>query len=260
MLRLPRKLKAGWLFGVALFALSGSVEATPPLPLPEARVDFDVPETDPAGWAARWITRHVPRVRNYRAEIADATWVRDDSALWSIRGTEECYAELERTGVPFKRAAQPTRKVPSPVRIEGEVLGVRFNRMILSCELALRLPRMIEVLRELDLVEVSVMSAYRPQPSSSFHTLGLALDLRHFKDSKGQVYSVLRDYWETPGVETCSAPAAPLAHRARALWQLACRLHELRVFSSVLTPNYNAGHRNHFHVDIRPDDPRYFIR
>ena len=41
---------------------------------------------------------------------------------------------------------------------------------------------------------------------------------------------------------------------------MACALFESGVLSSVLTPNYNAGHRDHFHLDIRPDDPRSFIR
>ena len=30
--------------------------------------------------------------------------------------------------------------------------------------------------------------------------------------------------------------------------------------STVLTPAYSAGHRDHFHIDIRPDDARTFVR
>jgi hypothetical protein len=32
------------------------------------------------------------------------------------------------------------------------------------------------------------------------------------------------------------------------------------LFNTVLTPNYNAGHRDHFHLDIRPDDQRFYFR
>ena len=39
-----------------------------------------------------------------------------------------------------------------------------------------------------------------------------------------------------------------------------CELVESRRFNSVLTPNYNDGHRNHFHIDIRPADDRVFVR
>jgi hypothetical protein len=28
----------------------------------------------------------------------------------------------------------------------------------------------------------------------------------------------------------------------------------------VITPDYSEGHRDHFHVDVRPEDPRLFVR
>jgi len=45
-----------------------------------------------------------------------------------------------------------------------------------------------------------------------------------------------------------------------ALVAIACELYRSGKFQSVLTPNYNEGHRDHFHIDIRPDDPRAFLR
>jgi hypothetical protein len=44
------------------------------------------------------------------------------------------------------------------------------------------------------------------------------------------------------------------------LRRIACDLYRSGKFQSVLTPNYNEGHRDHFHIDIRPDDPRAFLR
>ncbi|MEZ4252824.1 MAG: extensin family protein [Polyangiales bacterium] len=61
-----------------------------------------------------------------------------------------------------------------------------------------------------------------------------------------------------PERETCVG-AAPREARARALRTMACEMADTGR-SSVLTPNYNEGHRDHFHVDIRPDDPRLFLR
>ena len=41
---------------------------------------------------------------------------------------------------------------------------------------------------------------------------------------------------------------------ARALFEIACALADTHRFSTVITPNYDEGHRNHFHLDARPDD------
>jgi hypothetical protein len=60
-------------------------------------------------------------------------------------------------------------------------------------------------------------------------------------------------------VETCDAPA-PAGDEARELLAIACELADAHSFSTVLTPNYNDGHRNHFHIDARPDDPRFYVR
>ena len=59
---------------------------------------------------------------------------------------------------------------------------------------------------------------------------------------------------------TCAEPAAKTSDKHKRLHAIACDLAESHRFSSVLTPNYNAGHRDHFHIDIRPDDPRLFVR
>ena len=34
------------------------------------------------------------------------------------------------------------------------------------------------------------------------------------------------------------------------LYSLLCELKSKKVFSTILTPNYNSDHRNHFHMDI----------
>jgi hypothetical protein len=37
------------------------------------------------------------------------------------------------------------------------------------------------------------------------------------------------------------------------LHKVICELKAADVWNIVLTPNYNADHRNHFHVDLTPD-------
>jgi len=78
--------------------------------------------------------------------------------------------------------------------------------------------------------------------------------------------SVRTDFVETPDVETCDPSNLGEGslygdnERGRILHEIACELHESGELSTVLTPNYNEGHRGHFHIDIRPDDPRTYIR
>ena len=154
--------------------------------------------------------------------------------------------------------------MPTPVELEGDIDGVQFqmvhkNRpLLMSCELAVRLPAIAAAVKPHGIRALGVISSYRDHPHDSFHTLGLALDVwRFFTDT--DMLSVKRDFEITKQSETCSAPA-PRGERGRALLDIACRLMQSRKFSSVLTPNYNVGHRDHFHLDIRPDDPRLFGR
>ena len=63
------------------------------------------------------------------------------------------------------------------------------------------------------------------------------------------VVDLLNQFRRTLDAETCSAPVADDV-RARTLLDIACELATSRRFSSVLTPNYNEGHRNHFHLEV----------
>ncbi|MCA9582248.1 MAG: extensin family protein, partial [Myxococcales bacterium] len=130
--------------------------------------------------------------------------------------------------------------------------------LTLSCELTARLPKLVAILKKHGIRGVDVMSSYRNKPFSSFHTLGLALDLSRFWTGSAWL-SVERDFVATPEHRTCTDPE-PGPPAARALRQIACDIAASHLFSTVLTPNYNAGHRDHFHLDARPDDPRFFLR
>ena len=154
--------------------------------------------------------------------------------------------------------------VPAPVEIVGAVEGVSFEkkrdgtRLFVSCEIALRLPRLARVLSNRGVSHVEVMSAYRREPLSSFHSSGLALDLSAFETERGRV-SVEDHFVRTDDVATCDAPE-PATWRGRMLLEVACALARSNDWSTVLTPNYGRGHHDHFHVDARPGDPRVFLR
>lgn len=82
----------------------------------------------------------------------------------------------------------------------------------------------------------------------SEHAYGNAIDLAAFKDSAGMTYTVKTDFVIDPAPEkTCTAATEP--GKDTWLHQVACELKSTELFNIVLTPNYNADHRDHFHVD-----------
>jgi len=60
-------------------------------------------------------------------------------------------------------------------------------------------------------------------------------------------YSVLKD-WVIDSTATCTADTAN--DKDAFLHAVICQLKAAGVWNIVLTPNYNADHRNHFHVDL----------
>jgi hypothetical protein len=208
---------------------------------------------DPAAVARQLISERVREFPNLRARAKLAVWENDPAAVWEVIPEERaCLARLDAEGVPYVRAPRPSALVPTPVRITGEIGGVSYGRIVVSCELARKLPAFSALLRAHGIDEVEVMSAYRDHPRTSFHTMGLALDVAAFRRRGAAAYVVARDFEIDRRAETCA--------RSDFLRRLACDLFAARIFSSVITPNYNAGHRDHFHLDARPGDERFFIR
>ncbi|MEZ4336145.1 MAG: extensin family protein [Sandaracinaceae bacterium] len=238
----------------------GDEPAAPPRP-----TRFSASRSDPNGPIARQIARMVPTFYNYRAIIPGGAWIQSDRAVWQIRGEEDCLRELDRRGVTYERHTEELHTpVPTPVEITGPVGGVTFRSLrtdtpvLVSCEMAARLPLLARIVRRHGVRGITILSSHRDRPHQSFHRLGMALDIYSFQTRRGSL-TVLNDFVETPAHRTCDAPE-PTDASARELLAIACDLVESRAFNSVLTPNYNDGHRNHFHIDIRPDDDRIFVR
>lgn len=251
----------------ALFEQTPAPELDPgPVPAapPRAR-RFLVPMEDPNGPIARMIARMVPGFYNYRAIIPGGLWETTPRAVWRIRPEADCLAALDEASIPYERVIEDLgTPTPTPVRILGPVGGVGFSTVrpedpiIISCEMAARLPVLARIARREGTRRIVILSSHRTAPRISFHRMGMALDIFSFETNRGRL-SVNDHYLETPAHPTCEAPE-PEDWRAAALMRIACGLAESHRFSSVLTPNYNEGHRNHFHVDIRPDDDRIFVR
>jgi len=241
------------------------LDPAPPPSQPRRPRRFLPPLEDPNGPVAREIARIVPSFFNYRAAIPGGAWQTSRRAVWRIRPEADCLAELDEGEIPYERVAEALETpVPTPVRITGPIGGVSFETVrpddpvLVSCELAARLPVLTRIARREGTRRIVILSSHRQRPRISFHRLGLALDIYAFDTRRGRI-TVNDHFVETPAHRTCEAPE-PDDWRAAALLRIACGLAESERWSSVLTPNYNDGHRNHFHIDIRPDDDRIFVR
>ncbi len=236
------------------------------MPAPPARpTRFVVGRDDPNGPIARQIARLVPTFYNYRAIIPGGEWIQASRARWRVRPEADCLAALDEADVPYERVTEELgTPTPTPVEITGRVNGIDFRpvrqdrRIIVSCEMAARLPLLTRIAARQNVNRITILSAHRERPRQSFHRMGMALDIFAFDTRRGRM-SVNDDFVETPASATCDAPT-PSDWRARGLLRIACDLVRSRRFNSVLTPNYNDGHRNHFHIDIRPSDDRIFVR
>lgn len=252
---------------MSVFAVVGAAGADGPelSARPAPVLEFTAPDTDPAGRAARFIASWAPERPRYRVRKRHGSWRRDESVRWSVSASARCLADLAALGVRARPLPFAPTLAPTPVIVEGPVAGVTFHKrrltapFVLACDFASRLPDIARVLREHRITRVEVLSAYRREPSTSFHHLGLGMDITRFWTSAGEELSVLRDFEVTPRHATCAAPSSA-APRGATLRAIACELGATLRLSTVITPNYDAGHRDHFHLDARPDDPRVFVR
>jgi hypothetical protein len=96
-------------------------------------------------------------------------------------------------------------------------------------------------------------------PPGTRHPAGLAIDVGLLHKKDGRWLSVARQFQGHIGDKTCGDGAyVPEAPDARELRALVCEAEGLGVFTYVLTPDYNAAHVDHFHMEIKPG-VRWFL-
>lgn len=196
----------------------------------------------------------------------------DTGAPAIVKAATPCQAKLKASGVPFARAAYEPQSpeghpqlvcgVDDPVWVSGTVHGVRFlrgkdnepTRMLASCELAVALGKLARQARRQGIAEVihagtTNCRTIGDSDRLSQHAYGRAIDVLGFRTDRRHTWSVSRD-WEknTP---------RPRTDKGKGLKEFAQRMHEDYVFNIVLTPDYDAGHQDHFHLDLTPD--RHFL-
>lgn len=192
-----------------------------------------------------------------------------------------CLALLDERHVPYSRE-EPKRGVKIPVRLTGRVGGVLYRTdfpdgeratvpwEIFDCRLVLSLDDFSETLRAHSIAEVRMFSAWRP-PAKSWpmtewgrrHQGALAIDVRELRKDNGEVLNVLDHFHGQLGAEQCvpgARPPNPDSPEARELHELVCAAARAHVFNSILTPNYNPAHKNHFHLELTPDVDWFMLR
>ena len=245
-----------------------SVTAAPapaPTSAPEAhRDDTPIYEPDPSGHAVAILRANAPNIRYAALDAAS------------------CEAELGRREVPFVRAAA-TPGVLDPVRLRGPLHGVTIHSPlgpsaqerslmeIFDCRLVLALDDFAaQVVGPRGVVEMTHLSAYRsrasygctPKYAGKQHCAALAVDVAKFTRKDGSVLDVERDFHGHPGQSSCTGGAHPNppSPAAAELWGFVCDAAARGLFHVILTPNYNAEHHNHFHLEITPDAGWMLIR
>jgi hypothetical protein len=187
---------------------------------------------------------------------------------------DACEAQLLSRHVDFARA-EDTPGVREPIRLNGPLHGVsihsglppaaraRSHADLLDCRLALSLDDFAATIAARGIVEMLTLSTYRTRAESGCtqkysgeqHCAALAVDVGSFKRRDGTVLNVERDFHGRVGTLTCRDEARPLPETpaARELWDIACNAAG-KNFLVVLTPNWNAEHKNHMHLELTTHD------
>src|SRR5262249_30977627 len=132
------------------------------------------------------------------------------------------------------------------------------RREVLDCRLVLSLDDFARDLAARGITSVVHYGIYRsdvPLPAHGrpqHHVAGLAIDVAAFVKADATRIEVLRDWSRKGGVRSCNdeAPAAGLSSGALELRGILCDLAKDRMFHQVLTPNHDARHRDHFHLEV----------
>jgi hypothetical protein len=233
-------------------------------------------DADPDGHATALAPRHGPAT--LIATAFDADGVPAATAQVDVVVVDptiaDCHGWLDLYQIPY--TVGPSRMgVADPVTAVPPINGVPFRSggavrtsMFADCTLIKSLAEAAPLLRARQIVEVTDLGIYNYRcigtgtppdcPSGlSQHSFGNAIDLAAFEVADGTTYTVKTDWVIDPaGEKTCAAQTEP--GKDQFLHELICALKTAHVWNIVLTPNYNADHRDHFHVDLT--DGSDFIR
>jgi hypothetical protein len=198
-----------------------------------------------------------------------ARFADDDPANDSVVGPPDtiadCGARLDAMGIKYRAASVPLQQkrgaaytcgTPQAVVYVRGPEGIKYNAApLVSCGLALALGRFEHVVQEeaerrfgKRVRRIEQGGTYNCRRMTRFkelvseHSYANAIDIRAFVLEDGRRIAVLSDFGPLS--------QEPAGERSRFLRALARRSFDEGVFSVVLTPYWDALHRDHFHLDL----------
>jgi hypothetical protein len=167
------------------------------------------------------------------------------------------------------------------VRLLGPLHGVLFRTdlpdreraatpwEVFDCRLVLSLFDFAGILSAHEVTEVRIFSAWRPPPKAGSsapaeqgkrHQGALAVDVRTFHKASGAELVVLDDFEGALGAPVCDPTQEPSRPAGKELKEIACAASDAYLFNSILTPNFDKPHRNHFHLEVTPGKEWFLLR
>ena len=193
-----------------------------------------------------------------------------------------CLDQLDQLGVSYSLTS--AKGVVDAVHLEGPLNGVLIAKGStdqpttdpIACEFVLTLWKFADLLKARGFVKIGSLGSYcyrcccawsetnycrgpnDPEPDCSQngysnHSWGRAIDIRYLEKANGAVYDVNDStHWVEWGSssQTCGQALTAQSGVSQELYSLVCESSAQKIFGTLLTPNYNAAHRNHFHADI----------
>lgn len=184
------------------------------------------------------------------------------------RSAASCYKALDKLGVKYSKAKR--RHIKLGVRVSGPLGGVTYSSynkkpLVLDCSLVVSLAAAGPLLAAHGIELAKFSSAYQVRNVSgsrrrSNHTYGLAIDVHSFHGDSLPAGFVIKDDYEQGLGDSIDCIGQPLTQNGAALRAINCQLRRTGWFRSILDPDYDANHYNHFHLEVRPwaereDDP-----
>jgi hypothetical protein len=238
--------------------------------------------TPPSAKTARAATVTPSRPRpheNAFLEVPDRAFAESTLAFrYANLSDQEALAELARRRIDWLAAEPPPAGVRTPIRLAGPLRGVSIHSSlppaeragspfeILDARLALALDDFCTLLGRHDVVELVHYTMYRPPTQAPAdgqrlirHPAGLAIDVGALRKRDGSWLAVGSHWPSNIGAKTCGDGAVEhWAREARELASIVCETKDERIFHFALTPDFDADHADHVHLEIKPAT-RWFI-
>ena len=168
-----------------------------------------------------------------------------------------CFRELKRLGVKYRPGKG--QGIQMPVQVHGRLGGILYKSynkkpLVLDCSLVVSLAASGPALAQHGIDEVVYSSAYQRRSIAgsrrpSQHSFGLAIDVHEFVGKRLERRVTVRNDYEQGLGDDVNCIGAPLTKQGAMLKMIDCQLSLSGRFRFVLSPDYDAAHYNHFHIE-----------